>query len=411
MIVKTGLTNIRVEIALIILCTVLLNILIWLYFTFEIDLADYQRGFYLQIVFSLIVNCILSGFCIAFRKTKVFFLIKYFFIIVILYPLNKYMYFNMLIHFEFILLVILIVKFPFGTAASVMSILFQLILKTENIMGRAANESHIKVTLYIAGFSLILILILTSIKLLIRTVNKQHTGIEHDKDFISKLTEIALQSQVYATEAEEKSRQKERKRLIRDIHDIVGYTLVNVSVMMELCIDYFNNKKNDELIKQIEKVKSHVREGHEQLRYSLRTLSMFYEETLKGIAAYKKVINTFRDSTGIVIDVEFTNVKFEYSLEIDIFIIRLLQEGLINSYRHGRSTRVNIHFFEAIFGSDNHLIISIRDNGKGADDYVEGIGFRGMKERVLNLNGEITFSNVNEGFQIRAKIPLSGVKE
>ena len=67
--------------------------------------------------------------------------------------------------------------------------------------------------------------------------------------------------------------------------------------MMEVCIDYYNTNKSNELIMQIEKVKSHVREGHEQLRYSLRTLSMFYEETLKGIAAYKKVINTFREST------------------------------------------------------------------------------------------------------------------
>ena len=134
---------------------------------------------------------------------------------------------------------------------------------------------------------------------------------------------------------------------------------------------------------------------------------MIYEETLKGISAYKKVINTFRESTGIDIDVEFTNIRFEYSLEIDIFIIRLLQEGLINSYRHGKSTKINIHFFESIYGDKNHLIVTIRDNDKGTEDYVEGIGFRGMKERVLNLNGEITFSNVNEGFQISAKIPIT----
>lgn len=398
----------RVESIAIIFYMILINLLIGLYFIFEIDLSDYQRGFYFQIVFSLSVNSLLSGFCIFFRKINVLFLIKYFFIIVILYPLHRYVYFNLIINFEFILLLILIVKYPFGTIASIISVLFHLILNTGNVMGNIAVDSNISEKIFVAGFCLVLIIIITSIKLLIRVVNKNRSEINHDQEIISKLTEIALQSQVYATEAEEKSMHKERKRLTREIHDIVGYTLVNVSMMMEVCIDYYNNNKSNELIMQIEKVKSHVREGHEQLRYSLRTLSMFYEETLKGIAAYKKVINTFRESTGIEIDVEFTNIRFEYSLEIDIFIIRLLQEGLINSYRHGKSTKINIHFFESIYGDKDHLIISIRDNGRGAEDYVEGIGFRGMKERVLNLNGEITFSNVNEGFQICAKIPIPG---
>lgn len=401
--------KLRVESIAIILYIVLINVLIGLYFIFEIDLSDYQRGFYFQIVFSLSVNSLLSGFCILFRKINVLFIIKYFFVIVILYPLNKYVYFNLIVNFEFILLLILIVKYPFGTIASIMSVLFHLILNTKNVIGNIAADSNLSEKIFVAGFCLVLIIILTSIKLLIRIVNKQRSGIDHDQEIISKLTEIALQSQVYATEAEEKSMQKERKRLTREIHDIVGYTLVNVSMMMEVCIDYYNTNKSNELIKQIEKVKSHVREGYEQLRYSLRTLSMFYEETLKGIAAYKKVISTFRESTGIVINVEFTNIRFEYSLEIDIFIIRLLQEGLINSYRHGKSTEINIHFFESIYGDKNHLIISIRDNGKGAEDYVEGIGFRGMKERVLNLDGEITFSNVYEGFQISAKIPIPGI--
>jgi signal transduction histidine kinase len=389
----------------IILYTILLNILIWLYFICQIDITNYQLDFYLQIVFSLIVNTLLSPLCIFFRKKQIF-LLKYFFLFVILYPLSGYIYFNILINFEFILLVMLIFRHSLGLGASILAILFQVLYKPEHVLGNAGTGISVSDKLFTAGFLIVLTIILNSLKLLMIQRKRQRTEIKHDQEIISKLTEIALQSQVYATKAEEKSIQKERRRLTREIHDIVGYTLVNVSMMMEVCIDDYNKKNFDELIKQIEKVKSHVREGHEQVRYSLRALSMFYPEPLKGIAAYQKIIRTFRESTGITVNVDFTNIKFEYTREIDVFIIRLLQEGLINSYRHGRSTEINIHFFESESIDGTFLIIYIRDNGIGSDEITEGIGFRGMRERVLILNGEITFSNVIEGFQIRARIPL-----
>ena len=137
--------KLRVEMMTVISYTILLNILISLYFIFEIDLTDFQRSFNYQLVFSLIISSLLSIFCILFPKFKVFFLVKYFFIMVILYPLSKYIFFNLIINFEFILLVILIQNYPFGTIASIIAILFQLILKPENIMGIIENESNTKV--------------------------------------------------------------------------------------------------------------------------------------------------------------------------------------------------------------------------------------------------------------------------
>ncbi len=383
---------------------ILLNSLIILYYNYKLELSFWQSGFRLQICISIIANGFFSILCVFFCRKKIFYLIKYFFFLVIINAIAEDDLFNVLVNLELIFTLTLTMKKNFGIVFSSITVILHFLYKTENVMGHIRTIDNTE-KIFTAAISFLIIIIISVLKKIENIASQQHILLAQNQETISKLTDLALQAQKYAAEVEEESIHKERNRLIREIHDIMGYSLVNVSLMMEICTDYHHKNEYDAVAMQIDKVKTHVREAHEQVRYSLRNLRT-YKKVLTGIQAYHNVIKTFKKTTGIEINVEYTNIKTNYKPEIDAFIVRFLQEGLINSFRHGKASKIDIMFFENVVGESWDLLIYITDNGMGAVDYKEGLGFIGMKERIASLNGKIHFLNLKNGFQIVATIPL-----
>lgn len=75
-----------------------------------------------------------------------------------------------------------------------------------------------------------------------------------------------------------------------------------------------------------------------------------------------------------------------------------MQEFLSNSLRHGKATRVDIFMG---FNEEN-LIITLRDNGQGADKIEKGVGLKSIWERVNELGGTVAYnSKKEEGFLLK----------
>ena len=91
---------------------------------------------------------------------------------------------------------------------------------------------------------------------------------------------------------------------------------------------------------------------------------------------------------------------------MDSVLLRFVQEGLANSFRHGKASKVNI----SMWRTADEIRVSIRDNGDGVQDIEqieEGIGLSGMRERFGLLGGGILFHNVADGFELTAIIPYT----
>ena len=73
----------------------------------------------------------------------------------------------------------------------------------------------------------------------------------------------------------------------------------------------------------------------------------------------------------------------------------------MNSFRHGKATLVRI-FLTRDAGC---IVLSLRDNGVGAADLVEGIGLAGMRERLARSGGALEAASVPGGFEVRASVP------
>ncbi len=74
---------------------------------------------------------------------------------------------------------------------------------------------------------------------------------------------------------------------------------------------------------------------------------------------------------------------------IEITLYRALQEGLTNGIRHGFST----HFQFSLTYQADLIRFRLSDNGKTHSPIIPGFGLNAMKERVLDVNGELSVSH------------------
>lgn len=238
--------------------------------------------------------------------------------------------------------------------------------------------------------------------------------LQHDKNrmenFVVYLTRSNLEYQDYAISAREAGSEEERKRITRDIHDIVGYTLTNNMMLMESAIDMMQENPLG-VPKIIEIARSNAEEGLNRIRQALYNLRKQDTQFPIGIRAIYRLASVFENATGIKVRCEFGNVSLINSEEIDSAVYHLVQESLINSFRHGKAGDITV----TLWLNKGIVQVQVRDNGVGADllpgRIVEGIGLQGMRERVERIGGTLSASAGPDGFIIEALIPASGKKD
>ena len=74
----------------------------------------------------------------------------------------------------------------------------------------------------------------------------------------------------------------------------------------------------------------------------------------------------------------------------------------MNSFRHGKAQTVRLVIEEVAEG----INMLVRDDGIGADGFNEGIGLKGIRERVSRLGGMVMAEATSDGFAVRGSIPL-----
>jgi signal transduction histidine kinase len=207
--------------------------------------------------------------------------------------------------------------------------------------------------------------------------------------------------QEYAVDASEQGAETERLRITRDIHDIVGYTLTNNMMLMEAALETMQENVFS-LPAMIETAKANAEEGLAKVReamYKLREQEASYPT---GLVAITRLARVFEQATGISIRREFGNVPASVSPEVDSAVYHLVQEALVNAFRHGRADRAEI----LLWRDASVLHVRMEDNGAGAENISDGIGLSGMRERIQGLRGSVSVFSEAHGFVVKAEIPL-----
>lgn len=190
------------------------------------------------------------------------------------------------------------------------------------------------------------------------------------------------------------SRQNERTRIARDLHDLLGHHLtaliINLQVAGHLTDGEAKNKVEQchslakLLLSDVREAVSMLREN-QQLEFS-KMLDLMCEQVPK--------LTIHRD-----ISVELSLEE----MEIAKAMLSCIQEALTNSLRHSEASE----FWITLNRHEDSYQLELYDNGFITKDITPGNGLTGMIERVENLEGSLEYRKVQNSLLIEINIPLT----
>ncbi|MDP3177046.1 MAG: sensor histidine kinase [Spirochaetaceae bacterium] len=220
------------------------------------------------------------------------------------------------------------------------------------------------------------------------------------QESILGVTRLNLSYQDYAANLEERSALDERLRLTRDIHDVVGMALTN-AIMMARAAKIMYATEPEKLPAILESAETNADRALLEVRSFLHELRAREVRRAAGPVAIARVARMFRLATSVDVDVDYGNFEWDLGDEESFIINHFVQEGMLNAYRHGKARSIRVSFRR----SEEGLRVTVRDDGKGAKDPVEGIGISGIRERVAAAGGSLEYGSAGDGFRISILLP------
>jgi len=198
------------------------------------------------------------------------------------------------------------------------------------------------------------------------------------------------------------TREEERRRLRRDLHDGLGPTLaaLNLQVGSLRTLIVHNPVAADALVVEwrahLRKVIADVR----SLVYALRPPAL---DELGLLGALREQINQYR-SSGVKLTLNAPEHLPPLAAAVEVACYRIVQEALTNVIRHAYARTCTIHLT-----IETQLILEVIDDGQGLPPAVRrGAGLNSMRERAEELGGTCELlSGSSGGVRVRACLPLS----
>ena len=202
---------------------------------------------------------------------------------------------------------------------------------------------------------------------------------------------------------------RERNRISREIHDSVGHSLSTIIIQLGAISALAGKKDEGETIEelvgrnaQLSAMSANLRDfaqaGLEEVR---RVIAANKPEKMEGpqfITALSRLIEKSRTNSGLTISFQHRMEDFSLTEGQELALYRAVQEGLSNAARHGRAKHVRVY----LIANGDELVLTITDDGCGADLVVPHVGLMGIEERIHELGGDIAFESAEgEGFTLR----------
>ncbi|MGK0531655.1 response regulator [Bacillus sp. 'calajunan'] len=202
----------------------------------------------------------------------------------------------------------------------------------------------------------------------------------------------------YVSQVERITLLEERDRLSKDLHDTMGHSYTSIIMGMETLRTELKTKEGEQRLDSLLQL---ARNSMEEVRTYLHQIDL-PQESLPLTVMLKKLTKEFEKHAKINVRIQIIGEEYIVSKQSKMMLYRSLQESLTNAVRHGNATEiiVSLHF------EPQQTRLDVQDNGCGVEEWKDGFGVTGMKERVRQLQGRVTvYSKKGEGTLISCVLP------
>jgi signal transduction histidine kinase len=202
----------------------------------------------------------------------------------------------------------------------------------------------------------------------------------------------------------------ERRRIAREVHDVIAHSLsVTLLHVTGARRGLQQDRDVDDAVEALEQAEHLGRQAMADIR---RTVGLLDGAPMKvapepTVADISSLVEDFVRA-GLEIDFDIDGPFDRVSAAIGLALYRITQEALANVAKHSPDSQSTVTLAisrtSATLTIDNRLPAAV-----AATTACEGRGLRGMRQRVELLGGTIDIGPSDDGWQVRADVPLPNV--
>jgi PAS domain S-box-containing protein len=202
-------------------------------------------------------------------------------------------------------------------------------------------------------------------------------------------------------------RDVERRRIARDLHDSLGQILTAATISVAMI-----DRQKANLDTKGQKAVNDTTDMLQQAMKEVRVVSQLLHPPLldeAGIGAALQIYTegiSARGDLQVELSIDETFERLPLDLETTIF--RIVQECLTNVHRHSGSKTATVRVARV----GHEINVEVSDQGRGIEAHeASGVGLRGMRERIAQVQGTLTIKSGSDGTTIEARLPVAELND
>ncbi|WP_298506173.1 sensor histidine kinase [uncultured Maribacter sp.] len=253
---------------------------------------------------------------------------------------------------------------------------------------------------FLIGFLIILVPVIGLLYMYYQKLQTQSELTKKQKEINEqKVTSLKQEQELNLIKASIAGQDEERKRIAQELHDSIGGNLAGIKLQISSIPDSKSKLKN--ISQQLDDTYQLVRDISHTLvpkKYKQNNFTGLIKEYLNNIKKTGQLNVAFHPH-GVE---ELNGINDNIQMEL----FKIIQELMTNTLKHAKAEKVDIqlNFVE------KEISLMFEDNGVGFDSKIanDGIGFKNIKNRVSQLEGQIHIDSLkNRGTIISIDIPIS----
>ena len=204
----------------------------------------------------------------------------------------------------------------------------------------------------------------------------------------------ALNRELVATQhlLSEASRQNERTRIARDLHDLLGHHLTALSLNLQIA----ERQSDGEVKKQIAESRALARLLLADVREAVSTLR---EEGQVDFAHAVRLLVDRVPALDVHLDIQ-DDLRVD-DVEVAESLLRCIQEAITNTLRHAGARSSWVRGWK----EEGRIHLEVVDDGELSGELSEGNGLAGMRERLRRIGGGLVVDTAGDALRLRVDIP------
>lgn len=198
------------------------------------------------------------------------------------------------------------------------------------------------------------------------------------------------------------TREEERRRIHRDLHDDLGPQLASLTLKADAARNLLQHspQQAEQLLIELKGQSQMAVSTIRQLVYDLRPPAVDQLGLLSALREY----TAGHQNNGLTVTIEAPDPFPALPAAVEVALYRIATEALTNVWHHAQARTCTV----ALYPTAQEICLEISDDGVGLPEkYPAGVGLLSMRERATELGGHCTIARRPEGgTRLIATLPI-----